>query len=185
MTLSRRVWTGIAGMAVLATAFGTALAVPASAGATTRVTVADTPAGPDALSATVLSSDAGTPVATITFAPDGSAPAPAGIITCTVNVQNPHNSSHVHGTVNTISTIACTGAMSELAENVGLYFNNVLLGQLPYSNSGKPLLAGNFATPCKNGTYIGASAWLEVPPAGYYPPYSKGVAYSKIVPIIC
>lgn len=179
MRVRRPIGVGIAAAAVFLGTLGAALAAPASAGAA-ATTRAAAPAAPGALPATGPASGVGTPTATNIFGP-----APADIITCTVNVQNPHNSSHVHGTVNTISTILCTGAMSELAQYVGLYYNNVLVGEKYNSNSGSASLTGNFATPCKSGTYIGASSWLEVAPAGYYPPYSEGVAYSNVVKIVC
>jgi hypothetical protein len=180
MRLRTPIGVGVTTTAVFLGTLGLALAAPASAGvATTRVATA-APTAPDALPGTLPAPGVGTPAA---FTASGAGP--ANVITCTVNVQNPHNSSHVHGTVSTISTISCTGAMSELAQYVGLYYNNVLVGQLPFSNNGVASLRGIFATPCKNGTYVGASSWLEVPPAGYYPPYSKGLAYSNVVKIVC
>lgn len=180
MKVRRSICVAVVGVAVFLGTLGAALAAPISAGAATS-RVAAAPTTPDILAANLPASGVGSSIATNSYA----VAAPADVITCTVNVQNPHNSSHVHGTVNTISTIACTGAMSELAQYVGLYYNNVLVGEKYYSNGGVASLTGNFATPCKSGTYIGASSWLEVPPPGYEPPYSKGVSYSNVVKIVC
>jgi hypothetical protein len=181
MRKRRTVYVGIALIAALPAALATVLAVPASAGAVPARAVsaraASVPAVPPTLPATLPPSvTSGT--ATTSFTPDD-------VITCTVNVQNPHNSSHVHGTINTIATILCTGAMEELAQSVGLYYADKLVGQSYNSNTGSPSLTGNFATACKTGFYTGASAWLEVPPPGYEPPYSEGVDYSNTVYIDC
>ena len=186
MRVRRPIWVGIAGLAILLGTSGAAVAAPVSAGAaathaataTTRAAAAPTIPAP--LPATVPTSGFSSSGVSDTFGPT-----PGNVITCTVNVQNPHNSSHVKGTVNTIATIACTGAMSELAQYVGLYFNNVLVGESYNSNSGVASLTGNFATPCKSGTWMGASSYLQVPPPGYYPPYTEGEAVSTIVKITC
>ena len=185
MRVRRPIWVGIAGVAILLGTSGAALAAPASAGAAATRATATTPAAvaptiPDPLPTAAPTTGVSASGVSDTFGPE-----PADIITCTVTVQNPHNSSHVKGTVNTIATIACTGAMSELAQYVGLYFNNVLVGESYNSNSGVASLTGNFATPCKSGTWMGASSYLQVPPAGYYPPYTKGEAVSNIVKITC
>jgi hypothetical protein len=178
MTLTRLFCTGGAVVAVLAATLGAALAAPASAGpVTARVAAAAAPTRPHALPAVLPSAGLGPATQT--------AIAPADVITCTVNVQNPHNSSHVGGTVNVISTILCTGAMSGLAQYVGLYYNNVLVGEAYNSNSGVASLTGNFATACKSGTYVGASSYLEVAPAGYVPAYTEGEANSNVVSITC
>ncbi len=183
MTIRRPVLIGTAAAAIFLATASTALATPAPAGPVATRAVTSTPTAPGSLPTALPLAGVGTPTATNAFGPSDLSP--NSVITCTVNVQNPHNSSHVHGTVNTISTIACTGAMSELAQYVGLYYNNVLVGEKSYSNSGVASLTGNFATPCKSGTYVGASSWLEVAPPGYYPPSDSGVAYSNVVTITC
>ena len=186
MRRHRLITAGIAGTAIVLATATTALAGPASAGAPSirAAAVAAAPA-PDLLPAAAPPAAGGTPTATNDFAPGSGVAAPASVITCTVNVQNPHKSTHVPSTINEIATIACTGSMSELAQYVGLYHNNVLVGEKYNSNTGSPVLTGNFATACSSGTWMGASSWLEVPPPGYYPPYSKGVSYSTIVTITC
>jgi hypothetical protein len=48
------------------------------------------------------------------------AAAPNATITCTPNVANPHNSSHVNGTVNVVVTLSCTGPVAEISIKAAL-----------------------------------------------------------------
>lgn len=92
-------------------------------------------------------------------------------ITCTLNVQNPHNSSHVAGTVNVVATITCDAPVSALAINVGLYFNGALVASSgPVTNAGSAFIQGNAAVPCANGTYTGGATGAVIFPAGFSPP---------------
>jgi hypothetical protein len=92
------------------------------------------------------------------------------VIVCTINVQFPHKSSHVPGTVNEVATVTCTSPVSELALNVGMYFNGVLKVSLPFDNAGSAFIQGNVATPCVSGTYVGTADAAVLFPPGYEPP---------------
>ncbi|WP_162940150.1 hypothetical protein [Gryllotalpicola protaetiae] len=47
--------------------------------------------------------------------------AAAASITCTINVQNPHGSTHVSGTVNVVSTVSCTAPVASITQQTALY----------------------------------------------------------------
>jgi hypothetical protein len=92
------------------------------------------------------------------------------VIVCTLNVQFPHKSTHVPETVNEVATVTCTSPVSELAMNVGMYFNGVLKVSKGFDNTGSAFIQGNVATPCVNGTYIGTADAAVLFPPGYEPP---------------
>lgn len=109
----------------------------------------------------------------------------ASTITCTAQVQNPHNSTHVGGTVNVVATIKCTGAVSSLALRVGLYLNGSLISSSTVSNAGKATIQGNAAKACKSGTYTGMASWATVFPPTYVPPTASGLLTGASVKITC
>ena len=110
---------------------------------------------------------------------------PLDIITCTGKIDNPHKSSHVPGTVNVEASVTCTAPVSALSMQTGLYRNGILVGSYSNGNTGSPVLAGAFATPCVKGTYIGAAAVNVIFPPGYLPPAGGFVVESPPVVIAC
>jgi hypothetical protein len=67
------------------------------------------------------------------------------VITCSANVQNPHNSSHVNGTVNVVVTLLCTATVPQINIRAALYRNGVLVkdsGQRTINNN-----VGNWSGP--------------------------------------
>jgi hypothetical protein len=106
-------------------------------------------------------------------------------IVCNINVQNPHNSTHVPGTVNVVSTVSCTGAVTRIYEEVGLYLNGNIVSRAPFSVVGSAYLSGNSATPCNPGTYQGAAAVKVTWPPGFNPPETVRTFFGNSVPIAC
>jgi hypothetical protein len=111
---------------------------------------------------------------------------PDQTITCTLQVQNPHNSSHVKGTVNVVATIGCTAPVSGLAIAVGLYRNGTLVSTGSNSNVGSASIQANAAIACTTATYTGAADGAVIFPPGYEPPEGEfPLVYSPSIPISC
>lgn len=86
-------------------------------------------------------------------------PADADVITGTPNVQNPHKSFHVPGTVNVVVTVACTAPVTQIRITAGLYRDGVLVALSPSTPfSSTNLAQANAATYCQDGTYQG---WMD------------------------
>lgn len=111
--------------------------------------------------------------------------APAATITCTIQVNYPHKSTHVPGTVNVTATLRCTAPVSSLSMVVGLYRNGSLVSSNRFSNAGSAFLAGNSATPCVSATYVGAARGGIVFPPGFSPPSGTVYAQSPAIAIRC
>jgi hypothetical protein len=112
--------------------------------------------------------------------------APATTITCTPNVQNPHNSSHVNGTVNVVVTLTCTSVVPQINIRAALYFNGNLVkdsGQKTVNNSN--VARNNAAVPCKNGTYQGWMSYGVLFPPGFVPQTGASSGFGNAVSITC
>jgi hypothetical protein len=119
--------------------------------------------------------------------PNHSAPALASsVITCTPNVQNPHNSTHVGGTVNVVVTLSCTGVVPYISIRAALYRNGALV-----KDSGAKAVYGssfaqnNAAVACSSATYQGWMSYYVEFPAGYSPPSGASSGFGNSVPITC
>lgn len=119
--------------------------------------------------------------------PHHAAPALAeDVITCTPNVQNPHNSTHVGGTVNVVVTLSCTGVVPYISIRAALYRNGALV-----KDSGAKAVYGssfaqnNAAVTCSSATYQGwMSYYVEFPP-GYSPATGSSSGFGNSVYITC
>jgi hypothetical protein len=110
----------------------------------------------------------------------------AAVIVCTPNVQNPHNSSHVNGTVNVVVTLSCTSVVPQINIRAALYFNGLLVrdsGQRTVNNSN--FAQNNAAVPCRNGTYQGWMSYGVLFPPGYVPPTGASSGFGNAVSITC
>ena len=106
-------------------------------------------------------------------------------ITCTLTIDNPHQSTHAPGKVNVVSKLTCTAPMSSVSMTVTLYRNNAPVGQNSCSNAGNPALRCNAAAPCVKGSYVGTSTGTAVAPPGFKPPSQTKTVISNTVPITC
>lgn len=146
-------------------------AVPAGAASS-----APTAAAPASVEST------GAHAASLSSAPSGAAKA----IVCTPQVQNPHNSSHVNGTVNIVVTLKCTSAVPQINIRAALYFDGRLVkqsGQRTVRNSSSA--KNNAAVPCRSGTYQGWMSFGVLFPPGYVPPTGASSGFGRAVPISC
>jgi hypothetical protein len=109
----------------------------------------------------------------------GLNPNAEAVISCTLNVQNAHNSSHVGGTINVVATIDCTPvAASSLSISVTLYkaYCDSSCHQVPYGNTRtnrnteRASIQENSAAACTSGDYFGVAYGSIVSPPGYTPP---------------
>lgn len=141
------------------------------------------PAAPAAAAAT-SASGSGQIVATMS-APSGQMTA-AAVIVCTPNVQNPHNSTHVPGTVNVVVTLSCTAPVRSINIRAALYRNGLLVrdsGQRTVNNSS--FAQHNAAVPCQNATYQGWMSYGVLFPPGFVPPTGSGSGFGNVVSITC
>ena len=114
-----------------------------------------------------------------------SAAALAPVITCEIQAQNPHNSTHVPGTVNVVGTTRCDHPVASILMRIVLYKNGTPVAS---GISGRVVGASaqvNAATPCSPGVYTGLVAfWIVFPPL-YFPPSGVGLVRSSSVSITC
>lgn len=107
------------------------------------------------------------------------------VITCTIQAQYPHDSSHVAGTANVVGTISCTAPVSSLSITVELYYEGVLVSSSSKSNAGQAFISHNAATTCVPGYYQGRATGYVVFPPGYVPPSGFIGATSPSVFVDC
>jgi hypothetical protein len=118
---------------------------------------------------------------------------PNATITCGLNVQNPHNSTHVPETINVVATINCNVAAASLSLSVTLWksFCDPQCQQEPYGatgtagNTGKASIQANSAGPCTSGDYFGVASGEVVAPPGFTPPEGPVSGQSPTVSITC
>lgn len=110
----------------------------------------------------------------------------AATIVCTLNVQNPHNSSHVGGTVNVVVVLTCTSAVPYISIRAALYRNGGLVkdsGAKSVYNS--RTAQNNAAVACSDANYRGWGSFAVTFPPGYAPPTGAGSGYGNQVYIDC
>jgi hypothetical protein len=117
--------------------------------------------------------------------PRGVTAADASAITCTLAIQNPHNSKHVSGTVNVVATWTCDAPVSSLSMAVALYFEGAPVRRATFRNAGQPSLQGNAAFPCAPGNWQGRAVGTVVFPPTYDPPSATLNVVSPVVPLGC
>jgi hypothetical protein len=164
---------------------GVALAVTAIAASPASATAGERP-GPVG-APTVVAPAANAPVTAATSRPGSLRKAAAAdVITCTPQVQNPHNSSHVNGTVNVVVTLSCSSSVTYISIRAALYRNGSLV-----KDSGSKTVYGtskaqnNAAVPCSNATYQGWMSYYVQFPPGYTPPSGASSGYGNSVYITC
>ena len=165
---------GVFGLILLSVA---ATATPASAAKSSTA-----PAAAAALSTATASTPPSTSSSSST-SPDLGV---AAVIVCTGNVQNPHKSTHVPGTVNVVVTLTCTARVPQINIRAALYRNGLLVkdsGQKTVNNTS--FASHNAAVPCVSGTYRGWMSTGVLFPPGYIPPTSAGSAFGNSVSITC
>lgn len=100
--------------------------------------------------------------------PAQAASGPGGsVITCTLKVNYPHNSTHVGGTVNVTSEIKCTSNVDSIYTSTGLRGAQTANGWAQKFNIN--YASSNAAMPCVNGTYWGIGSGTVTFPSGYSP----------------
>jgi hypothetical protein len=111
--------------------------------------------------------------------------APIAIAGCHFQVDKPHKSTHVPGTVNVVGWIQCNRPVERIEMTLGLALNGVELKSATFANTGSAYLQGNVAVPCVSGTYNGAAVARVTFPPGSFPRIGNGHAGSGNVSIIC
>lgn len=106
-------------------------------------------------------------------------------ITCTLQIDNPHSSSHVPGTVNVVARWTCTAPVTSLEISVQLFLNGVEVASGANDNAGQAFLQANAATTCVPGEYSGTASGTVVFPPGFEPPSGGGSVASPTVLITC
>ncbi|GHC46412.1 hypothetical protein [Streptomyces cinnamoneus] len=110
----------------------------------------------------------------------------SAVIRCEGQVQRPHNSTHVPGTVNVVVTVSCTAPVPEITTRAALYKNGQLVNQSTLRTQRNTRSAqNNAAVRCSPGTYRGWMYFKVVFPPGYRPPTSSANALGQEVSISC
>ena len=96
----------------------------------------------------------------------------APTISCGLNVQRVHASTHVTGTINGVAVVSCNGNAGSIKLHYSLYRvtpNPTSWGAPSESNAGKRSLQNNRAVPCTQGpgTFRGWAQGEITPPPGY------------------
>lgn len=113
-------------------------------------------------------------------------PAAHADITCNPNVQHPHKSTHVPGTVNVVVTVTCTAPVTEIRITAGLYRDGSLISQSPITPfSFTSFAQANAATSCQDGTYQGWMDYDVTWPPDYEEVAPPGPGYGAAVSITC
>ncbi|MEV5575273.1 hypothetical protein AB0L06_34985 [Spirillospora sp. NPDC052269] len=80
----------------------------------------------------------------------------------------PHNSGHVHGTVNVRTGVTCTQPLRMIRGKVGLFSNRGSKIKA-FGSTGARTAKGNAALVCRTGKYHGEAVATLYAPAGYSP----------------
>ena len=105
-------------------------------------------------------------------------------ITCTATANNPHDSSHVGGTVNFVGSVSCTAPVASLKLTLSLYWDGYLQASNIKSNAGFASISNNVAAPCTSGGWQGTTYASVVFPPGFSPA-SGVISDSNVKSISC
>ncbi|MEU4800095.1 hypothetical protein [Streptomyces sp. NPDC023327] len=110
----------------------------------------------------------------------------SAVIRCEGQVQRPHNSTHVPGTVNVVVTVSCTGPVPEITTRAALYKNGRLVNQSALRTQ-RNTRGGqnNAAVRCSPGNYRGWMYFKVVFPPGYRPPTGSSNGFGQEVALSC
>lgn len=111
---------------------------------------------------------------------------------CTLNVQNPHASGHVKGTINVVAVVTCdipAGALRLAVNLIRISPNNKQWAAVPTAtNTGERRIQNNAATSCSQGPgNFQGWAWATLtPPPGYQLSGSPDIKqYGKTLSVAC
>jgi hypothetical protein len=112
---------------------------------------------------------------------------PAATITCTLNIDNPHHSTHVPGTANVEANVSCTAPVYSIELTIYLFDLTHGRGEEDeFTNAGVASLSGNVAIdPCESGEYEGLAETTVTWPPGYTPSPQTWDVESPDVAISC
>jgi hypothetical protein len=117
----------------------------------------------------------------------GVVPADDEIIinSCTVQVNDPHNSSHVGGNVNVVGTMNCIYPVTESYLDIELYYNgeDYAYGESYLGDTTSNMT--NAAMACENGTYYADFNYTIYFGPTWTPDEASGELVSNVVDITC
>lgn len=132
--------------------------------------------------------DAGSPAPVeVYFAPPPSDdPSISRTYSCAAQVNNPHNSTHVRGTVNTVVRVVCNARMSYISVRAAVYYNHGFAKQSPSKTVYNASVAStNVAVPCRPGRYRGYISTYIQAPAGFSPSSARPSGFGNVVNLSC
>lgn len=109
-------------------------------------------------------------------------------INCVISTQNPHESSHLLGTVNVVGSVSCNLPVAGIGLTVALYDSGVLVSTSSGGTGPTTYYSLNASTStCVPGIYQGMTTANIVPPPGYAVFYTSGTntAYSSYTVLDC
>lgn len=115
--------------------------------------------------------------------PEFSSSGPS-VISCSAKANNPHDSSHVGGTVNFVGSVTCSSPVASIRMTLTLLWDGYEQAAKTNGNSGQATLSNNVAAPCSSGGWQGSVVGTVVMPPGYLP-QSGTVSASSVVSISC
>ncbi|MFC5144966.1 hypothetical protein [Streptomyces aureoversilis] len=108
------------------------------------------------------------------------------MIRCQGQVQRPHNSTHVPGTINVVVTVSCSAPVPQITTRAALYKNGHLVHQSTLRTQTNTRSAqNNAAVRCSPGNYRGWMYFKVVFPPGYRPPTASANALGQEVALNC
>jgi hypothetical protein len=109
----------------------------------------------------------------------------SGAIKCTVNVDNPHKSTHDPSTAGAQGQTTCDGgAVTSLRMSIGLYWSGYLLGTHTEQTNGSTSVAFGYYLACTSGGWQATATTLVTFPPGYTP-QTADITDSKVASVTC
>jgi hypothetical protein len=117
-------------------------------------------------------------------ASSGKASSAAGIITCTVNVDNPHHSGHNPGTAGAQAQTTCSAPVTSLRMSIGLWWSGYSQGSKTEQTDGSSSNEFGYYVACTAGGWQATATTLVTFPPGYTP-RTADITDSKVASVKC
>ena len=107
-------------------------------------------------------------------------------ISCSVNQQQVHHSTHKPETANVVVNVKCDTAVARIGTLIAIYYKGALKNQNPNGGSTNSATAStNVAAPCQNGTWGSWFQYTVTAPPGYTPASATANGYGPASQVTC
>jgi hypothetical protein len=108
----------------------------------------------------------------------------ANVIYCSINVDNPHHSTHSPETAGSQAQVTCSAPVTSIRMSIALYWSGYSQGSHTEQANGKSSLEFGYYVACTSGGWQAtASALIKAPPG--YSPASVDLTQSKVAKVTC